>query len=54
MIGPRGMVKARCGDRALRIAELEQFDRLLQLRRHHQRGGLPPIEALGYCHGSSG
>jgi hypothetical protein len=36
------------------IVELRPLDRLLQLRRHHQRGKLPQIEALGHCHGSNG
>ena len=34
----------------LEVRHLQQLDRLLQLRRHHQRLGLPKIEARGDCH----
>ncbi len=37
--------------RELEIRQLQQLDRLLQLRRHHQRLGLPKIEPLGKRHG---
>jgi hypothetical protein len=37
--------------RHLDIRQLQQLDRLLQLRRHHQRLGLTQIEALGESHG---
>jgi hypothetical protein len=32
------------------MGQLQQLDRLLQLRRHHQRLGLSKIEALGRRH----
>jgi hypothetical protein len=40
------------GDEAfdLEIAQRQQADRLLQLRRHHQRLGLPEVEARPQCH----
>ena len=37
--------------RQLEVRELQQLDRLLQLRRHHQALALTQIEAEGQCHG---
>ena len=41
------------GDEALdlEVRQREQADRLLQLRRHHQRLGLPEVEAGAERHG---
>ena len=36
----------------LKIGQRQQLDRLLQLRRHHQRLGLPEIEARTQRHWS--
>jgi len=38
----------------LDIRELQQLDRLLQLRRHDQRLALPDIEPLNECHDKCG
>ncbi len=39
--------------RKLHLGKLQQLDRLLQLRRHHQGLRLAQIEALTHCHGGS-
>ncbi len=51
----QGVGFERIGDESLdfEIGQRQQLDRLLQLRRHHQRLGLPQIETRGQRHGSA-